>query len=90
MAFVRNEEDVLVGKPVDLFYKGFLCGYHGMLGNVVTLDHSTMFHILHISCNAADEPKSQVNVPLSATHHVHFVPFCFPFVSSNCSPCSVL
>jgi hypothetical protein len=56
VAFVRDEEDVLVGKPVDLFYKGFLCGYCGMLGNVVMLDYSTMFHILHISCKAADEP----------------------------------
>jgi hypothetical protein len=28
MRWVRNEEDVLVGKPVDLFYKGFLFGYY--------------------------------------------------------------
>lgn len=28
-----------------------------MLSNVITLGHSTMFHILHIPCKAADEPN---------------------------------
>jgi len=28
VSFVRDEEDVLVGKPVDLYYKGFSCGYY--------------------------------------------------------------
>jgi len=28
VALVRDEVDVLIGKPVGLFYKGFLCGYY--------------------------------------------------------------
>ena len=37
------------------FIKDF--GVDVVLGNVVTLDHNTMFPILHISCKAADEPN---------------------------------